>query len=120
MIDQCSDDPTPGHQASGLWTRQQTAKALRINVRTLDVWRRKLGLPFAKIGNKIYLDPRAVDKFVSNRANGAQQAPGLLNGNGHSGQNGTNGKSNGHGIAGSNGKLDGNVLDSGSRPGSDS
>ena len=81
-----------GHE---YWSRSQAAQFLCVNMRTVDNWCRKCGMPFRKVGNKVLLDSHELQTFLKCKvvaADGSGALDHLLteDGDGHLGINGSN------------------------------
>jgi len=56
-------------QAQRLWTREETARYLGVEIQTLAVWKSagRYTLPCIKVGRSVRYDPRDVDQFCASR-----------------------------------------------------
>jgi excisionase family DNA binding protein len=64
-----ADPPrTPG--GGDLLSRKELAALLKVDVKTIDNWRKKQGLPSTKIGGRVFISGAAFQEFFESRSNG--------------------------------------------------
>ena len=69
-----ADPPrTPG--GGDLLSRKELADVLKVDVKTIDNWRKKQGLPSTKIGGRVFISWAAFQEFFESRSNRQTGSP---------------------------------------------